>query len=353
MSAASSPLVAALLLALVVVLAAMLGAMQAGRRRRRGSEPVTLQASGPLSRPAGLSRLGRYRIEREIERGSMGTVYLAEDPASGSKVALKTLALGREFEDPDDAAEAHSRFLREADTARRLRHPGIVAVLDAGEQDGLAWIAMEYLRGRDLTRYTQPGRLLPVAVVLRIVARVADALAYAHAQGIVHRDIKPANVMADITGDSVKVTDFGVALIADASRTRTGMVLGTPSFMSPEQMAGGHVDGRSDVYSAGVMLFQLLTGHLPFEADSMHALMAQIANEPAPDVRSWRPELPPALADVVTLALQKRPEVRYASAAQLAEDLRAIEAAFAADVNSDPARASGQGTIPPVHSRAP
>jgi eukaryotic-like serine/threonine-protein kinase len=210
----------------------------------------------------------------------------------------------------------------------------------------VAWIAMEYLKGRDLRHYAQVPNLLPVAVVLRIGARVADALAHAHAQGIVHRDIKPANVMADLTGDSVKVTDFGIARIADASRTRTGMVLGTPSFMSPEQMAGGDVDGRSDVYSLGAMLFQLLSGHLPFEADSMHALMTQIANEPAPDVRVWRPELPEALANVVSLALQKRPEVRYAGAAQLADDLRAIEAMLAADVTFDPVGAPKQGTIP-------
>ena len=152
--------------------------------------------------------------------------------------------------------------------------------------------------------------------------------------------------MADITGDSVKVTDFGIARIADAARTRSGMVLGTPSFMSPEQLAGGEVDGRSDVYSLGAMLFQLLTGHLPFEADSMHALLQRIAHEPAPDVRVWRPELPAALADVVALALQKRPEVRYADAATLAADLRQIEAMLAQGVTSDPAATANQGTIP-------
>jgi eukaryotic-like serine/threonine-protein kinase len=315
------------------VLLALGVALVVARRRRHGrGAPVTEPASAPLPRPPPAARhIGRYRVERELERGAMGALYLGSDPESGRKVALKTLALGREFE-AEDLAEARNRFLREAEAARRLQHPGIVGVLDAGEHDGVAWIAMEYLKGRDLRHYAQAQNLLPVAVVLRIGARVADALAHAHAQGVVHRDIKPANVMADLTGDSVKVTDFGIARIADASRTRTGVVLGTPSFMSPEQMAGGDVDGRSDVYSLGAMLFQLLSGHLPFEADSMHALMTQIANEPAPDVRAWRPELPEALANVVSLALQKRPEVRYAGAAQLADDLRAIESMLAADV---------------------
>jgi serine/threonine protein kinase len=327
----------------VLALAALWVLGRRGVRQRSAALPDTVIS--PRSQPAA-QRLGRYVIEREIERGSMGAVYLGHDPASGRRLALKTLALGRDFEH-EDRVEARQRFLREADTARRLQHPGIVAVLDAGEHDGVAWIAMEYLKGRDLTHYTQPATLLPVPVVLRIAARAADALAYAHEQGIVHRDIKPGNVMADLTGDTVKVTDFGIARIADASRTRTGMVLGTPSFMSPEQMAGGHVDGRSDVYSLGAMLFQLLTGHLPFESESMHALMLQIANDPAPDIRQWRAELPEALADVVALALQKRPEVRYASAAQLAHDLRAIERALlAAGVTSDPDAAPKQGTIP-------
>jgi serine/threonine protein kinase len=326
---------------------ALVALLASSRRGRRGNSPATPPDTviSPRSQPAA-PRLGRYVVERELERGAMGAVYLGQDPASGRKVALKTLALGRDFEH-EDRVEARARFLREADTARRLQHPGIVAVLDAGEHDGVAWIAMEYLKGRDLTHYAQPSNLLPVPVVLRIAARVGDALAYAHAQGIVHRDVKPANVMTDLTGDSVKVADFGIARIADASRTRTGMVLGTPSFMSPEQMAGGHVDGRSDVYSLGATLFQLLTGHLPFESESMHALMLQIADDPAPDVRQWRPELPEALADVVALALQKRPEVRYASASQMAGDLRAIEQALvAAGVISDPDAAPKQGTIP-------
>ena len=186
---------------------------------------------------------------------------------------------------------------------------------------------MEYVHGHDLLRHTPPGRLLPVPVVLDTVARIALALAYAHVQGVVHRDIKPANVMIDATTGAIKVTDFGVASITSACRTRTGMVLGTPSFMSPEQMAGRRVDGRTDLYSLGVMLFQLLTGALPHASESMAQLMNQIVNEPAPDVRSLRPALPEALANVIALALEKRPEVRYADGGQLATDLRAVAAA--------------------------
>jgi len=274
------------------------------------------------------STLGRYRLERELGRGSMGTVYLGHDPQIGRAVAIKTMALSREFEG-HELAEARARFFREAEMAGRLRHPDIVAIFDASEEHGLAFIAMEYVIGHDLLRHTRPGKLLPVPVVLDMLARVALALAYAHTQGVVHRDIKPANVMIDPASGAIKVTDFGIASITDSCRTRTGMVLGTPSFMSPEQMAGRRVDGRTDLYSLGVMLFQLLTGALPHASDSMAQLMNQIANESAPDVRTLRPELPEALANVVALALEKRPEVRYADGVQMATDLRAVAALMA------------------------
>jgi serine/threonine-protein kinase len=271
--------------------------------------------------------LGRYRVDRQIGRGSMGAVYLGHDPKIGRQVAIKTMALSQEFEGTE-LTEARARFFREAETAGRLQHRDIVTIFDAGEDQDLAYIAMEYLRGHDMQRYTTPGHLLPVPLVLHIVARVAEALAYAHSQGVVHRDIKPANVMIDLADDMVKVTDFGIARITDSSRTRTGIILGTPSFMSPEQMAGQRVDGRSDFYSLGVMLFQLLTGSLPHQADSMAKLLYQIANERAPDVRTLRPELPEALAHVVALALEKRPEVRYGDGRQFATDLRKVAAGW-------------------------
>jgi len=287
-------------------------------------QPVPAAATAGKATPA---TLGRYRIESEIGRGSMGAVYMGRDPQIGRLVAIKTLALSREFEG-DKLVEARERFFREAETAGRLQHPGIVTIFDAGEARDLAYIAMEYIKGEDLQRYTSPGRLLPVTQLLEIVARVAEALAYAHSQGVVHRDIKPANVMVDLESGLVKVTDFGVARLDDSSRTRTGLVLGTPSFMSPEQMAGRRTDGRSDLYSLGVMLFQLLTASLPHQGETMAKLMNQIANEPAPDIRSLRPELPQELADVVALALEKRPEVRYADGGQMAQDLRTLVAAM-------------------------
>ncbi len=301
------------------------------------------RAAAPSAPALEHKRLGRYQIDRQLGRGAMGAIYLGHDPQIGRQVAIKTMALSAEF-DGAELTEARARFFREAETAGRLQHRDIVTIFDAGEDQGLAYIAMEYLKGHDLQRYTAAPHLLPVPTVLRIVARVAEALAYAHSQGVVHRDIKPANVMVDPGDESVKVTDFGIARITDSSRTRTGMVLGTPSYMSPEQMAGRRVDGRSDLYSLGVMLFQLLTGRLPHQTDSMAKLMYQIANDPAPDVRSLRPELPEALANAVALALEKRPEVRYADGRQMASDLRTIEAALGP--------AAGRAT-PPVDAPPP
>ena len=296
-------------------------------QRTPAATPALAPGPPPASEPAAprLDRatLGRYRIERELGRGSMGTVYLGHDPQIGRAVAIKTMALSREFEG-SELTEARARFFREAEMAGRLRHPDIVTIFDASEDQGLAFIAMEFVDGHDLLRYTLPGRLLPVPVVLATLARVAHALAHAHREGVVHRDVKPANVMIDPATGAVKVTDFGIARIADACRTRTGLVLGTPSFMSPEQMAGRRVDGRSDLYSLGVMLFQLLTGALPHASDSMAELMHRIVNDTAPDVRTLRPELPEALANVVALALEKRVEVRYADGHQMADDLLAV-----------------------------
>jgi serine/threonine protein kinase len=236
-------------------------------------------------------------------------------------VAIKTMALSQEFAG-DELVDARERFFREAETAGRLQHQNIVTIFDAGEEHDLAYIAMEFLKGKDLVDYCKGDKLLPVATTLSIVARVAEALAYAHKQNVVHRDIKPANIMYELDSDTVKVTDFGIARITDSSKTKTGLVLGTPSFMSPEQLAGKKVDGRSDLYSLGVMLFQMLAGVLPFRGDSMAELMFKIANEEAPDIRIIRPDLPALLADIVSLSLSKRPETRYQDGNLFAADLR-------------------------------
>ena len=303
------------------------------KRARNLSETMVL--GGGASHPGGTllltgggiekPMLGRYQVEKELGKGAMGVVYQGRDPKIGRWVAIKTLALSAEFEG-SELQDARERFFREAETAGRLQHPHIVTIFDAGEEHDLAYIAMEFLPGRDLVAHTRADHLLPVATVLDIGERVALALDYAHRQNVVHRDIKPANVMYAPDADSVKVTDFGIARITDSSRTKTGMVLGTPSFMSPEQLAGQHIDGRSDLYSLGVMLFQLLTGTLPFRGDSMAALMYQIANQSPPDVRALRPGLPAGIADMLTRSLAKSPAQRYQTGADLAAELKRLRA---------------------------
>jgi serine/threonine-protein kinase len=193
---------------------------------------------------------------------------------------------------------------------------------DAGEEHDLAYIAMEFLKGKDLTPYSKAGNLMPMPRVLSIVARVADALSYAHENSVVHRDIKPANIMYEPESDQVKVTDFGIARITDSSKTKTGMVLGTPSYMSPEQLAGKKIDGRSDLFSLGVMLYQMSCGKLPFEGDSMAQLMFRIANEAHPDVRTVNADLPDCVVDIIGKALTKDPDARYQTGAEFARDIR-------------------------------
>lgn len=273
--------------------------------------------------------LGRYQVEKELGKGAMGVVYMGRDPKIGRVVAIKTMALSNEFEG-EELNDARERFFREAETAGRLQHQNIVTIFDAGEEHDLAYIAMEFLKGRDLVDYCKDGNLLPMPKVVSIVARVAEALAYAHRANVVHRDIKPANIMYELDTDTVKVTDFGIARITDSSKTKTGLVLGTPSFMSPEQIAGKKVDGRSDLYSLGVMLFQMLAGVLPFRGDSMAELMYKIANEEAPDIRIARPDIPERLAGVVAKSLAKKPEGRYQDGDRLAADLRSVLAESAA-----------------------
>ena len=275
-------------------------------------------------------RLGPYAIGRRLAHGAMGAVHLATD-RDGREVAIKTMAIDVK-QDGASRADARQRFFREAEAARRLQHPGIVAVLDVGEERGIGYIAMELLHGSDLRVHCRTETLLPVPRALAIAARIAQALAYAHTQGIVHRDVKPANVMVDLAADSVKITDFGIARLADASRrTQTGLLLGTPTYISPEQLLGQPIDGRADLYSLGVLLFELLTGRLPFEADAMSRLMQLIVNQPAPDVRTLRPELPDALTPLLQRALEKQPAARFADGLELANALqRVIESSASA-----------------------
>jgi eukaryotic-like serine/threonine-protein kinase len=282
--------------------------------------PPAAAAAGANTSAADVQRLGRYQLEREIGRGAMGIVYLGRDTAINRMVAIKAIPLASEFSDAE-LVEARSRFFREAETAGRLNHPNIVTIYDVGEERGLAYIAMEYLKGRHLSNYAKSDSLMEPRKVLEIIARTADALGFAHKQQVVHRDIKPANLMFDPGTDILKITDFGIARLSDAGSTRTGIVLGTPSFMSPEQLEGRTVTGHSDLFSLGVSLFQLLTGQLPFTADSMTGLMQQIAEAPHPPLRAYRPDLPACVESVIDRALAKTPEARYDSGAQMAAAL--------------------------------
>jgi serine/threonine-protein kinase len=270
--------------------------------------------------PLPVKQLGRYRLEREIGRGAMGVVYLGRDMAINRLVAIKAIPLASEFSDAE-LHEARVRFFREAETAGRLNHPNIVTIYDVGEEAGLAYIAMEYLQGQHLSSHASSNQLLEPRKVIELIGRTADALGFAHKQQVVHRDIKPANLMFDPNGDILKIMDFGIARITGAGSTRTGIVLGTPSFMSPEQLEGRTVTGRSDLFSLGVSLFQLLTGQLPFSADSMTGLMQQIAEAPHPPLRAFRPDLPACVESVVDRALAKNPESRFDTGAQMAAAL--------------------------------
>ncbi|HWD22160.1 MAG TPA: serine/threonine-protein kinase [Burkholderiales bacterium] len=301
-------------------------------RARQLSETVIL--GGASSHPGGSLQLGagekpkfgRFEVQKELGKGAMGVVYLGKDPKIGREVAIKTLGLSQEFE-ADELADVKSRFFREAETAGRLSHPNIVTIYDTGEEHDFCYIAMELLKGGDLAPRVKPGNLLPMDKVVSIVARAADALGYAHRQGVVHRDIKPANMMYDPGSDALKLTDFGIARLTDSSKTKTGMVLGTPSYMSPEQLAGKKIEGRSDLFSLAVSLYQLLCGHLPFEGESMAQLMFRIANEPPADILAYNPKVPPGLIAFLQRALAKNPDERFQSGEEFGGALRAAFAA--------------------------
>ncbi|HEY1992385.1 MAG TPA: serine/threonine-protein kinase, partial [Gammaproteobacteria bacterium] len=216
----------------------------------------------------------------------------------------------------------HDRFFREAETAGRLNHSNIVTIYDVGEDQGLAYIAMDYLQGDSLQKYIDSKNLLPMGETLAVAIKVAEGLDYAHKHHVVHRDIKPANIMYDRGTGRVKITDFGIAALTDMSKTKTGTILGSPLYMSPEQVSGRKLDGRSDLYSLGVTMYQLLRGELPFEAPSLTGLMFKIANDPHPDVTFLRPDIPPTVKVVVDKALQKDPDTRFQSGMEFANALR-------------------------------
>lgn len=273
------------------------------------------------------TQLGRYVVERVLGRGAMGVVYLARDPVIGRQVALKTLAVPAET---DEAEEFQQRFLREAQAAGRLSHPVIVTVHDAGVDaaTGLSYMAMEFIEGRSLKELIRGGHPFTFSEVARIGTALAGGLDYAHSKGVVHRDIKPANII--LTGQGlVKITDFGVARLESSNLTATGQFIGTPNYMAPEQVTGGVVDGRSDLFSLGVVLFELLTGVRPFVAQSLTEITYKIVHEPSPIPSQVRPGLPPAFNPIVLKLLEKDASKRYARGNDVARALDALRRVLA------------------------
>ncbi len=267
--------------------------------------------------------VGRYVLVEEIGRGSMGTVYRATDPLIERTVAVKTVQLAKL---DDGSLEPRMRFLREAKAAGRLSHPGIVAVYDVGELDDAAFIVMEFVEGRSLKEVLESGRAVPLATACEIVRQAAEALAAAHRNGVIHRDVKPGNVMLTRAG-AVKITDFGIARIDQSQRTRTGVLVGSPGYMSPEQLSGREVDGRSDVFSLGSLLYELAAGRGPFDADrpeDVLQLMTNIVSRPHQPASRFNPNVPPALDAIVNRALAKDPAGRFAGADAMALELRGL-----------------------------
>jgi serine/threonine-protein kinase len=220
------------------------------------------------------------------------------------------------------------QFRREAESAGRLNHPNIIAIYDTGEDKNIAYLAMEYFEGKPLNYYAQSANLLPPKWVLELTARAADALHYAHGQGVVHRDIKPANIIYDAATDVLKITDFGIARLTDTSRTKTGIILGTPSYMSPEQLSASAITGKSDLYSLGVTMYQLLTGTTPFRSDSIPKLMDKIVNEKHRAVSSLRDDIPLSVDVVLDQALAKNPDDRFPNGRAMGLALRDCVASF-------------------------
>jgi serine/threonine-protein kinase len=278
-----------------------------------------------------ISTLGRYEILAELGQGAMGTVYKARDPLLDRIVAIKTVNLTLP---KDEVAEYEARFYQEAKAAGQLSHPNIVTVYDIGKSEKLAYMAMELLEGSELRSMLASRTPIPIPQALDIAAQVADGLQYAHERGIVHRDIKPANIMV-LNDAGVKITDFGIARMRNNEvKTMTGMILGSPKYMSPEQVSGKRADPRSDVFSLGVVLYEMLTGTSPFVADNIHGVMYQTLNFNPPAPKTLNPELPDILNFISAKALAKNLDDRYQQSRDFAGDLRAARAAMLGEASS-------------------
>jgi serine/threonine protein kinase len=266
-----------------------------------------------------LTKAGRYEVVRELGRGSMGVVYQGFDPIIGRTVAIKTMLT--EGLSPEEYKEFRARFQREAQAAGVLSHPNIVNVFDYGEDGGMLYLIMEFLEGSSLEKLVEGKKVLPIETIIPMCEQVCGALDHAHQRGIVHRDIKPANIMI-LNNGMVKVTDFGIAKMVSMGMTQAGLVLGTPNYMSPEQVKGRQVDGRSDLFSLGVILYDLVTGEKPFPGQNITTVIYKIINENPVPPRELDATIHPGLSYVICKALAKSPEERYQTCRELAEDLK-------------------------------
>jgi len=266
--------------------------------------------------------VGRYEILMEIGKGAMGTVYKGRDPKINRLLAIKTIRFSDEFEE-NQLQEIKERFFREAELAGKLSHPGVVAIYDVGEDYDLTYMAMEFLDGEDLDRYCKKDSLLPIRKILDIIAQTADALEYAHNNGVIHRDIKPANIML-LKNGRIKVTDFGIAKSMSSSKTRSGIILGTPNYMSPEQIMAGKIDARSDIFSLGVVFFQLLTGELPFQGGNFNSLFYQITQVKHPSPHTINPRVIKPCEQIVDKVLAKNPDYRFQTVNELGKYIRIV-----------------------------
>ena len=266
-----------------------------------------------------LTQLGRYKITGTLGRGAMGVVYKAYDPLIDRTVAIKTIdhvSLSRE-----ETEEFEKRFKREAKSAGRLNHPNIVTIHDVGRSDDLSYIAMEFLVGRSLREVLDSGHELSLLRIAEIAAQIADGLAFAHANDVVHRDIKPANIML-LDHDVVKITDFGVALLPSGGASLEGAACGSPKYMAPEQITGQKVDGRSDIFSLGTVLYEMLAGRPAFSGDDLSSILYQVLNEAPPLPSEYYPSLPNGFDRIVARAMAKNPDKRYQNASEMSADLR-------------------------------
>jgi serine/threonine-protein kinase len=285
-----------------------------------------------------ISVLGRYKIISELGQGAMGVVYKAVDPIIDRTVAIKTINLNLSRQELE---EYELRFQQEIKAAGRLNHPNIVTIYDVGKTDTCAYMAMEFLEGKELKDLIATGQLLPVAETINTIAQVADGLAFAHSQDIVHRDVKPSNIMV-LKGGLAKITDFGIARLPNAAvKTMTGLILGSPRYMSPEQVIGKSIDSRSDIFSLGVVLYEALTNIAPFDGDNVNAIMFSTVNTVPPAPSTQNRQVPPMLDLIVAKALAKMVDDRYQTVKELGDDLRECRRQMESGQPSPALRAGG------------